>query len=255
MAEHDFDKAVFEFALRMGDNVLILGQRVSAWCGHAPVLEEDIALANVALDLIGQASLWLGLAGEIEGAGRSADNLAFLRDEREFRNCLLVEQPNGDFGHTLMRQFLFDAWHLPMLKALSASADGRVAAIAEKSAKEAAYHLERSEDLVIRLGDGSEESHQRMQRALDVLWPFAGELTAADALDEALAARGLAPDLSDIKNLYNDYMARILPEATLTADSEAPIRKGGKAGIHSEEMGRILPEMQFLQRAYPGAAW
>ncbi|MEZ5895442.1 MAG: 1,2-phenylacetyl-CoA epoxidase subunit PaaC [Parvularculaceae bacterium] len=255
MADREFDNVLFEFALRMGDNVLILGQRVSAWCGHAPVLEEDIALANVALDLIGQASLWLGLAGEIEGAGRSADNLAYLRDEREFRNCLLVEQPNGDFGHTLMRQFLFDAWHFPMLKALSASSERRVAAIAEKSAKEAAYHLERSEDLVIRLGDGSEESHQRMQRALYELWPFAGELTATDDLDETLAARGIAPKLSDLKNLYNDYMDRILPEATLTANNDAPIRKGGKAGLHSEEMGRILPEMQFLQRAYPGAAW
>ncbi|MCA8890009.1 MAG: phenylacetate-CoA oxygenase subunit PaaI, partial [Parvularculaceae bacterium] len=137
----------------------------------------------------------------------------------------------------------------------TASSDERVAAIAEKSAKEAAYHLERSEDLVVRLGDGSVESRQIMQRALDVLWPFAGELTYADDLDDALAARGLAPELSDIKNLYDDYMARILPEATLTADNDAPIRKGGKAGLHSEEMGRILPELQFLQRAYRGAAW
>lgn len=255
MAAEEFDKNIFELALRMGDNALVLGQRVSLWCGHAPVLEEDIALANVALDLIGQASLWLGLAGDVEGKGRSADNLAFLRDARQFRNCLLVEQPNGDFGQTLMRQFLFDAWHLPMLKALTSSSDKRVAAIAEKSAKEAAYHLERSEDFVIRLGDGSEESHRRMQTALDLLWPFTGELTAADEIDETLASRSLAPDLSGINVQYTDYMTRVLGEATLCAAEDAPLRKGGKTGFHSEELGHILSDMQWLQRAYPGATW
>lgn len=255
MAAHDPDQTLFELALRMGDNALILGQRVSAWCGHAPVLEEDIALANVALDLIGQASLWLGFAGEVEGKGRSADNLAFLRADPEFRNCLLVEQPNGDFGQTLIRQFLFDAWHLPMLKALESSSDERIAAIAEKSAKEATYHLERSEDFVIRLGDGSEESHRRMQNALDKLWPFAGELTWADEVDASLASRGVGPDLGVIGKLYKNYMEQTLKDATLTVDWEAPARKGGKTGDHSEALGHMLPEMQWLQRSHPGAVW
>lgn len=247
------DDLVRELALRMGDNALILGQRVSAWCGHAPVLEEDIALANVALDLIGQTKLWLGLAADL-GAGESADAVAFLRDARAFRNALLVEQPNGDFAHTLVRQFLFDAWHYPMLAGLKQSAGKRVAEIAEKSAKEAAYHLERSEDYIVRLGDGTQESHDRMQAALDVLYPFAGELTTPDETDEALAEAGLAPDLHAIAGQYNDYMVRILKEATLTAP-ETAVRKGGKAGMHSEEMGYILADMQWLQRAYPGATW
>jgi ring-1,2-phenylacetyl-CoA epoxidase subunit PaaC len=249
------DQDLFEFALRMGDNALILGQQVSAWCGHAPVLEEDIALANVALDLIGQAKLWLDLAGETEGAGRSADDLAFLRDARAFRNALLVEQPNGDFAHTLTRQFLFDAWHLPMLRALARSSDARVAAIAEKSAKEAAYHFDRSRDLVVRLGDGTEESRARMQGALDALYPFLGELTAADAQDEAFAAAGLAPALGAIRPLVDAALAGAFEEATLTPPAGAAVRKGGKTGCHSEALGRLIAEMQFLQRAYPGASW
>ncbi len=249
------DNALFELTLRMGDNALILGQQVSAWCGHAPVLEEDIALANTALDLIGQTTLWLGLAGEIEGKGRRADDLAFLRDTRAFRNALIVEQPNGNFGQTLMRQFLFDAWHLPMLTALKSSADKRVADIAEKSAKEAAYHLERSEDLIIRLGDGSDESRRRMQYALDGLWPFAGELTLADEIDAALATRGLAPALADIQTQHVERIRAVLKAATLKPPEGAPIRKGGKAGMHSEHLGFILADMQWLQRAYPGATW
>jgi len=247
------DSLVRELALRMGDNALILGQRVSAWCGHAPILEEDIALANTALDLIGQTKLWLGLAADL-GAGETADALAFRRDARGFRNALLVEQPNGDYGQTLMRQFLFDAWHFPMLTALKASADKRVAEIAEKSAKEAAYHLERSEDLVVRLGDGSNESHGKMQAALDLLYPFAGELTTPDETDNALAAAAIAPDLAELSGQYKDYMARTLAQATLAAP-EAATRKGGKTGMHSEELGYILSDMQWLQRAYPGATW
>lgn len=247
------DKLICELALRMGDNALILGQRVSAWCGHAPVLEEDIALANVALDLIGQTKLWLGLAADL-GAGASADDVAFLRDARAFTNCLLVEQPNGDYGHTLMRQFLFDAWHYPMLNGLKRSADARVAEIAEKSAKEAAYHRERSTDFVIRLGDGSDESHARMQKALDALYPFAGELTAPDETDNALAAVGLAPDLNALRKEVDAYVSGVLGEATLLA-AETAIRKGGKAGMHSEDLGFVLADMQWLQRAYPGATW
>ncbi len=248
------DPELFEFTLRMGDNALILGQQVSAWCGHAPVLEEDIALANVALDLIGEAKLWLALAGEVEGRGRSADDLAFLRDARAFRNGLLVEQPNGDFGHTLMRQFLFDTWHWPMLKALSRSSEARVAAIAAKAEKEAEYHFERSRDLIVRLGDGTQESHERMQRALDALLPFQGELATADAVDSALLARGVAPDPAQVKSEMDRLTRETLAEATLTPP-QAAIRKGGKAGLHSEALGYILADMQFLQRAYPGAIW
>lgn len=250
---------LFELALRMGDNALILGQRVSAWCGHAPVLEEDIATANVGLDLIGQAKLWLTLAGEVEGAGRDADALAFLRDSREFHNVLLVEQPNGDYGRTLMRQFLFDAWHLPMLKALCQSSDGRVADIAAKCAKEAAYHLDRSSDLVIRLGDGTAESRAKMQASLDFLHPFAAELTGADAIDDDIAAAGLGPRLADIAKEFTNTVAAVSAAATLALPS-APARTvagawRGKAGRHTEEFGRLLAEMQWMQRAYPEATW
>lgn len=250
---------LFELALRMGDNALILGQRVSAWCGHAPALEEDIAMANVGLDLIGQAKLWLTLAGEVEGAGRDADALAFLRDTRDFRNVLLVEQPNGDYGQTLMRQFLFDAWHLPMLKALRQSTDGRVADIAGKCAKEADYHLDRSSDLVIRLGDGTAQSRAKMQAALDLLYPFLHEMTAADATDEAIATAGLGPRLADIRESVERTVAAVAADATLALPS-APARIvlqnwSGKAGRHTEEFGRLIAEMQWLQRAYPGATW
>jgi ring-1,2-phenylacetyl-CoA epoxidase subunit PaaC len=250
----DLDRNLFEFALRMGDNCLVLGQRNSAWCGHTPVIEEDIALANVALDLIGQAKLWLTLAGEIEGRGRSADDLAFLRDAREFRNALLVEQPNGDFGQTLIRQFLFDAFHLPMLKALSNSTEPRLAEIAAKAVKEADYHFDRSRDLVIRLGDGTDESHRRLQEALDLLYPFQGELTQPDDVDASLAKRGVAPDLATIKEACDALTLETLSEATLKAPNAA-IRKGGKAGRHSEEFGHMLAEMQILQRSHPGATW
>ena len=250
---------LFELALRMGDNALILGQGVSAWCGHAPALEEDIAMANVGLDLIGQAKLWLQLAGEVEGAGRDADALAFLRDSRDFRNVLLVEQPNGDYGQTLMRQFLFDAWHLPMLTALRQSADERIADIAGKCAKEAAYHLDRSSDLVIRLGDGAAESRAKMQAALDFLHPLAGEMTAADAIDEEIASARLGPRLAAIAGEFTNTVAAVSAAATLALPS-APARAvagrwRGKAGRHTEEFGRLLAEMQWLQRAYPEATW
>jgi ring-1,2-phenylacetyl-CoA epoxidase subunit PaaC len=249
------ENAVMEFALRMGDNCLVLAQGLGAWCGHAPAVEEDVALANTALDLIGQTKMWLSLAGELEGRGRSADDLAFLRDVRDFRNCLLVEQPNGDYGQTLMRQYLFDAWHYPMLTALTGSTDRGIAEIAEKSVKEAAYHIERSRDLIIRLGDGDEASHRRMQDALNELWRFTGELTTPDALDDALAASGAAPDLADIARLYRSETGATLGEATLVAPDTAYMQQGGKTGFHSELLGHLLADMQWLQRAYPGAKW
>lgn len=247
--------ALAEFALRMGDTCLILGHRNSEWCGHAPALEEDIALANTALDLVGQTQLWLGLAAEVEGRGRTADNLAYLRDVSAYRNLLLVEQPNGDFGRTIMRQYLFDAWHLPMLTALTASRDKRVAEIATKVAKEVAYHLERSGDLVVRLGDGTKESHDRMQAALDFLWPYTGEMFIGDAVDEELAAAGIVPAPESLRTAWEQHVRRTLADATLKAPEKSHAQKGGKRGVHSEHLGYILAEMQFLQRAYPGATW
>ena len=247
--------AFFEWLLRMGDNTLILGHRVSEWCGHSPVLEEDIALANVALDLIGQTQFWLGLAGEVEGKGRTADNLAYLRDAAAFRNVLLVERPNGDFGHTLMRQFLFDAYHIEMLRALVASSGPRVAEIAQKALKEVSYHFERSADLVIRLGDGTEESHRRMQKALDDLWPYTAEMFLADPADEAVAAAGIAPLPSALKAAWDSSVGEVLAEATLVAPEGSYQHKGGKRGIHTEHLGYILADMQFLQRAYPNSVW
>lgn len=247
--------ALVEWLLRTGDNCLILGHRVSEWCGHAPALEEDIALANTALDLIGQTQFWLGLAGEVEGQGRSADQIAFLRDAGAFRNVLLVERPNGDFGHTLMRQFLFDAWHLELLRALTGSADPRVAEIAAKAQKEVAYHLERSADLVIRLGDGTDESRRRMQKALDTLWPYTGELFLSDEADRAVAEAGIAPLPEALKPAWDTVVADVLAEATLTLPGGSYQHKGGKRGVHTEHLGFLLAEMQFLQRAYPGAVW
>ncbi len=249
------ENAFAEWLCRMGDNCLILGHRISEWCGHAPVLEEDIALANTALDLIGQTRLWLDLAGEVEGKGRSADTLAYLRDAAQFRNVLLVERPNGDFGHTLMRQFLFDAWHIEMLRALQSSADPRVAGIAAKAAKEVAYHLERSADLVIRLGDGTEESRARMQTALDRLWPYTGELFMGDAVDQAMAEAGIAPDPASLRAAWDSTVAEVMATATLVRPGGTFQHRGGKQGRHTEALGYILADMQFLQRAYPGAVW
>ena len=247
--------ALFEFCLRMGDNTLILGHRVSEWCGHAPVVEEDIAMANTALDLIGQTQMWLGLAGEVEGQGRSADDLAYLRDAAQFRNVLLVERPNGDIGMTLMRQFLFDAWHVEVLSALQSSSDQRVADIATKALREVEYHVERSADLVIRLGDGTADSHKRMQTALDELWTWAKEAMAGDAIDAELAAAGIAPDPAEIRARWDARVGAVLAEATLTPPDNDYIHKGGKSGKHTEHLGHLLATMQFLQRAYPGATW
>ncbi|MFC2970240.1 1,2-phenylacetyl-CoA epoxidase subunit PaaC [Acidimangrovimonas pyrenivorans] len=248
--------AFFDWLCRMGDSALILGHRVSEWCGHAPILEEDIAMANTALDLIGHTQMWLGLAGEVEGAGRSADDLAYLRDAAQFRNLKLVELPNGDMGLTLMRQFLFDAFHYDLLTRLTRSASPRVAEIAAKALKEVSYHLERSSDLVIRLGDGTEESHARMQAALDRLWPYTGEMFADDAVDAKVAEAGIAPLPSELRDGWLATVQEVLGEATLALpEAKADVHLGGKTGRHTEHLGYILAEMQFLQRAYPGAAW
>ena len=248
--------ALFEFLLRQGDNALVLGHRVSEWCGHAPVLEEDIALANTGLDLIGQTQLWLGLAAEVEAAGRSADDLAFLRDVWDFRNLLMLERPNGDFAQTMVRQFLFDAFQVPWLTALCNSSDVRVAAIAEKSLKEARYHLERSRETVIMLGDATEESQDRAQAALDRLWPFAGEMFADDEVDQAMATSGVAPLPSSIRPTWNETLSATCNEATLVVPDASFAHSGGRTGRqHTEHLGHMLATMQYLPRAYPEATW
>jgi len=247
--------ALFEYLLRLGDNALILGHRLSEWCGHSPALEEDLALSNVALDLIGQTQLWLNLAGEIEGKGRDADKLAYLRDARDFRNVLLVEQPNGDFAVTMARQFYFDAWHYLLLRELTGSKDSRIAEIAAKSLKEVTYHLERSQEWILRLGDGTEESHRRMQAAIDDLWMYTGELFESDEVDRAMVDEGLGPDPATLHEPWLGLVRATAEEATLALPQPGWAQRGGKRGVHSEHLGYILADLQFLQRAYPNATW
>lgn len=248
--------AYFETLLRLGDNTLILGHRISEWCGKAPAIEEDIALANTALDLIGQTQLWLGLAGEVEGKGRSADDLAMLRDVWDFRNVLLVEQPNGDFGQTIMRQYLFDQFHLIQMQHLTTSTDTRIADIAAKTVKEVTYHTERSAETVIALGDGTDESHRRMQTALTRLWPFAGEMFVADPVDTTMSEAGIVPNPADLRFAYDAKIADVMAAAMLELPESRFAQSGGKTGFrHSEHLGHLLTQMQWMQRAYPGAEW
>jgi ring-1,2-phenylacetyl-CoA epoxidase subunit PaaC len=248
--------ALFEYLLRLGDNALVLSHRTSEWCGVAPVLEEDIALANTALDLIGQAQLWLGLAGRTEGAGWSADDLAYRRDVWDFRNLLMLERPNGHFGQAILRQFLFDAFQVPLLTALQSSSDGEVAGIAAKALKEALYHLERSRETVVALGDGTAESRAKMQEVLDQLWPYTGEMFAADAVDRQMQAEGIAPDLAQIRMEWDATVGDVLAEATLVRPESDFAHQGGKTGKrHTEHLGHMLALMQFLPRSYPDARW
>lgn len=245
-----------EYLLRLGDTALVLSQRLGEWCGKGPALEEDMALTNVALDLLGQARLWLSYAAELKGEGADEDALAFLRDAPEFRNALLVEQPNGTYADTLARQFLFDAWHAMALRALTRSADPRVAEIAEKALKEATYHVRRTSDLVVRLGDGTARSHDMMQAAIDNLWPFTGELFTADEVERNAVASGLGFDPRALREDWLAYVREVLDDATLKMPSpDAWMHKGGKQGRHTEHLSRMLAEMQVLQRAHPGAKW
>ena len=247
--------SLFDYLLRLGDNALILSQRLGEWCGHGPVVEEDIALTNVALDLLGQGRLWLTYAAEVEGRGRDEDKLAFLRDAGEFRNVLLVEQPNGDFAVTMARQFLFDAWHRLLLESLSQSADERIRGVAAKALKEVTYHLRRSSDWVVRLGDGTAESHARMQTAAGNLWMYTGELFEMDAVEEEMKQAGVGCDLAALHAPWMNEVAKVFSEATLDVPKQTWMQRGGKRGVHTEKLGYILAEMQFLQRAYPGAQW
>jgi ring-1,2-phenylacetyl-CoA epoxidase subunit PaaC len=245
-----------EYLLRQGDNALILSQQLSKLCGKGPALEEDMALTNVALDLLGQTRMWLGYAAELEGRGHDEDALAFLRDAQDMRCCLLVEQPNGNYADTMMRQFYFDTWHYFLMQGLLTSTDPRIAEIAEKSIKEVTYHLRRSGDLVVRLGDGTPESHAKIQHAADALWMYSGEAFLYDESDRAMVAQGVAPPADQLRAAFLEHVGDIFAEATLTMpDPDAWMQRGGKQGRHSEHLGFILAEMQFLQRAYPGAEW
>lgn len=247
--------ALFEYLLRLGDDSLILGHRLSEWCGHGPILEEDIAMTNISLDLIGQANSFLQYAGKVEGEKRDQDQLAFLRYNKDYRNTLLVEQPNGDFGMTMMRQFLFDAYRLPLFERLRNSRDEQIAAIAEKALKETKYHFKHSSEWVIRLGDGTEESHDRIQDSLDSLWRYTSELFYRDEVDEKLEAEGILPDMSGMKEEWTNAVEAVLEEATLSIPDNNWTFEGGRKGLHSEHLGYILAELQYMQRAYPGLEW
>jgi ring-1,2-phenylacetyl-CoA epoxidase subunit PaaC len=245
----------YEYTLRLADNALILGQRLSEWCGHAPVLEEDLALANIALDLIGQARLLLAHAATLEGGQRDEDQLAFLRDQHEFRNVAMVELPNGDFARTMVRNLLFGAFQVELWQALHGSSDAQLQAIAGKSLKEARYHLQHAGDWVVRLGDGTAESHARAQDALDDLWRYSAELFAPDAIERQAAAAGIGPEWSALEPGWRERVLPVLDDATLRVPESTGFRSTGKAGIHTEHLGHLLSEMQWMQRAYPGMQW
>lgn len=247
--------ALVEFLQRHGDDRLILGHRLSEWCGHAPILEEDIAVANIALDFVGQANVLLGLAGQLEGKGRDADALAYFREAIDFRNLQIAELPKGDFAYTIVRQFLFDAYDVPFLDALRRSSYTDLAGIAAKAYKEARYHLRHSAEWVIKLGDGSDESHRRTQVALDDLWHYTGELFTTDDVDRRLAAAGIAPDIAPLEAGWRDRVAAVVRQATLTLPDTHPAMLGGRRGRHTEHLGHLLAEMQIVARSFPGATW
>ena len=247
---------LLDYLLQLADTSLVLGHRLSEWCGHGPVLEQDLALANIALDLLGEARSYYQYAAELAGEGRTEDDLAYLRSAVEYRNPLLVEQPNGDFAHTVVRQFLFDNFHYHLLKALQASPDARLAAIAEKSVKEAAYHLKWSSEWVIRLGDGTPESRRRLNKALAALERYADELTTPTPTETTLHELGVLPAAADLLPAMQAHAAHVLAEATVPPLTAPGYRgAGGKLGRHSEHLGHLLAELQYLQRSYPGLQW
>lgn len=247
-------KMLTHYVLRLGDNGLVLSQRLGAWCGHAPELEIDLALANIGLDLLGQARNFLTYAAELEGAG-DEDTLAFQRDERQFSNLLLVEQPNGNFADTIARQYFIDAWHVALFTRLTQSRDPQLAAIAAKSIKEARYHLRFSRGWLERLGNGTAVSTQKMQQAVNDLWRFTAELFEADEIDQALVAEGIAVDPRSLREAWEAEVFTGLNAATLSVPSESAYRSGGRNGLHTEHLGPMLAEMQYLQRVYPGQQW
>lgn len=245
----------FTYLLRLGDDRLVLGHRLSEWCGHGPVLEEDIALTNIALDLVGQANLLLQRAGQAEGAGRDQDALAYLREAIEYRNALIAELPNGDFAFTIVRQFLFSVYAMHQWDALSSSKDPDLAGIAAKALKESRYHVRHSADWMLRLGDGTDESHTRAQHALDSLWPYTEELFDTDDLERSLVAKGLAADSSSFAKAWQSEVRDVIARATLEVRPAPYSQRGGRNGKHTEHLGHMLSEMQILPRSYPGAKW
>jgi ring-1,2-phenylacetyl-CoA epoxidase subunit PaaC len=251
----DAQSVLFDYSLILGDTALIFGQRLSAWTSHAPTVELDIALANQALDHIGQARMLLDYAGQVEGEGRSEDDLAFLRDAHQFRNVLMAEVPNGDFGRTMVRQLLFGAFATQLFEALSTSSDTQLSGIAQKAVKEVAYHARHGGEWVVRLGDGTEESHARVQAGLNEMWPYTHELFTADEIESAAANLGFGVDPSVLQPAWLEMVDDALGRAGLVKPEDEWAPGGGKAGVHTEHLGYILAEMQFLQRAYPGAEW
>ncbi len=249
------DTPLLRAILRRADDALVLGHRLSEWCGHAPMMEEDMALSNMALDLIGQARALYTYAGEVEGVGRDEDVYAYLRDVTAYGNLLLVEQPNGDFARTIVRQLLFSAFIDPYWRQMMRSTDATLAAIAAKAEKESAYHLRHSAEWVIRLGDGTPESHQRAQRALDDLWPFTGEMFTVDAAERTLIGAGILPDPAALRDEWHATLARVVEQATLKLPADGWMQAGGRDGRHGEHLGHLLAELQYMQRAYPGARW
>ena len=249
------DEALFEYLLRLGDDALILGHRLSEWSGKAPLLEEELALGNIALDLIGGARALYTYAGEVEGRGRDEDMLAYRRDAPLFRNLLLVEQPNGDFAVTIVRQFLYAAFMAPFWHHLANSTDKTLASLAAKAATEAVYHRRHAGEWLLRLGDGTQESHRRAQHALNELWPYTGEMFEVDAVTDALIVPGIAADPAALRPPWNATVDAALAEATLTRPPSGWMQAGGRSGRHSEHLGYILAELQFVQRAYPNARW
>lgn len=247
--------AHLDYVLRIADTSLILGQRLAEWCGHGPVIEEDIALTNIALDLIGQARLLLAHAARLEGRGRDEDQLAFLRIEPQFRNLTIAELPNGDFGRTILRNLLVAAWQRQLWQSLAGSSDAELAAIAAKSAKETRYHLQHASEWVVRLGDGTEQSQRRMQAALEYLWPYTSEFFSPTPTDEAAESLGLGPSWASLQQPWLGAVTPVLDVATLKLPPATPFLSRGKLGVHSEHMGHLLTEMQYLQRAYPGGTW
>ncbi|MCS6854591.1 MAG: phenylacetate-CoA oxygenase subunit PaaC [Elioraea sp.] len=241
--------------LRLADTALVHSHRLSEWCGHAPMIEEDLALANLALDLLGQARALYAYAAEVEGAGRTEDDLAYLRDAPQYRNVLMAELPRGDFAFTILRAFLLSAHAHPFWQAASRSTDAQLAAIAAKAEKEAAYHVRHSGEWTIRLGDGTEESRRRMLAALDALWPYTGELFEADEADRAMIAAGVLPDPAAIRPAWEATVARVFDEALLPRPADGWMHSGGRTGRHTEHLGHMLAVMQHLQRAYPGCSW
>lgn len=249
------NEQLFKYTLRLGDTNLILGHRLSEWTGHGPFLEEDLALTNIALDLTGTANSLLEYAASIENKGRSADDLAFFRNDRQFYNVQLVEQPNGDYAKTIIRQVFIDCFDLYFYQALAKSKDETLAGIAQKSIKEVTYHLRHSSSWVERFGNGTEESHIRAQNALNELWQYTGELFEMNEVDEALIKEGIAVDLNLIKQQWEKYISELFEKSTLTIPENVFMQTGSRKGIHTEHLGFLLAEMQALPRMYPSAKW